>query len=245
MLPLAKCRPPPLTSRALLIGICSLFISCLPPRQNAAVWFFNDGPAFSSANCRFTAVTGGNQLFFVTSAQKRPPRLGRDLLILDLGTHPHVTRVCAASIISGIGDILLLTFTLARIKRTQRVYHFKYRESCTIIFDTREDQTNAPRPFCKAAKGLGCFHFDTRLRENMRLADFVPIAEFARQSICERCGVSSNSPTTLQASRIPRSARVRRPHIAPRSTCRARRSSPRPSSPSCPPPRPPNACSRR
>lgn len=164
---------------------------------------------------------------------------------MDLGTHPHETRVCAASIISGIGDILLLTFTLARIKRTQRVYHFKYRESCTIIFDTREDQTNAPRPFCKAAKGLGCFHFDTRLRENMRLADFVPIAEFARQSICERCGVSSSSPTTLQASRIPRSARVRRPHIAPRSACRARRSSPRPSSPSCPPPRPPNACSRR
>ena len=148
------------------------------------------------------------------------PRLGRDLLILDLGTHPHATRVCAASIISGIGDILLLTFTLARIKRTQRVYHFKYRESCTIIFDTS-------------------------LRENMRLADFVPIAEFARQSICERCGVSSNSPTTLQASRIPRSARVRRPHIAPRSACRARRSSPRPSSPSCPPPRPPNGCSRR
>ena len=221
MLLLANRRPPPLTSRALLIGICSLFISCLPPRQNAAVWFcFNDGPAFSSANCRFIAVTGGNQLFFVTSAQKRSPRLGRDLLILDLGTHPHATRVCAASIISGIGDILLLTFTLARIKRTQRVYHFKYRESCTIIFDAR-------------------------LRENMRLADFVPIAEFARQSICERCGVSSNSPTTLQASRIPRSARVRRPHIAPRSTCRARRSSPRPSSPSCPPPRPPNACSRR
>lgn len=198
-----------------------MFISCLPPRQNAAVWFcFNDGPAFSSANCRFTAVTGGNQLFFVTSAQKRSPRLGRDLLILDLGTHPHATRVCAASIISGIGDILLLTFTLARIKRTQHAYHFKYRESCTIIFDTR-------------------------LRENMRLANFVPIAEFARQSICERCGVSSNSPTTPRASRIPRSARVRRPHIAPRSTCRARRSSPRPSSPSCPPPRPPNACSRR
>ena len=153
-------------------------------------------------------------------AKKRSPRLGRDLLILDLGTHPHATRVCAASIISGIGDILLLTFTLARIEHTQRVYHFKYRESCTIIFDTR-------------------------LRENMRLADFVPIAEFARQSICERCGVSSNSPTTLQASRIPRSARFRCPHIAPRSACRARRSSPRPSSPSCPPPRPPNACSRR
>ena len=221
MLLLAKRRPPPLTSRALLFGICSLFISCLPPRQNAAVWFcFNDGPAFSSANCRFIAVTGGNQLFFVTSAQKKTPRLGRDLLIFDLVSHPHATRVCAASIISGIGDILLLTFTLARIKRTQRVYHFKYRESCTIIFDTR-------------------------LRENMRRADFVPIAEFARQSICERCGVSSNSPTTLQASRIPRSARVRRPHIAPRSACRARRSSPRPSSPSCPPPRPPNACSRR
>lgn len=221
MLLLANRRPPPLTSRALLIGICSLFTSCLPPRQNAAVWFcFNDGPAFSSANCRFIAVTGGNQLFFVTSAQKKPPRLGRDLLIFDLVSHPHATRVCAASIISGIGDILLLTFTLAQIKRTQRVYHFKYRESCTIIFDTR-------------------------LRENMRLADYVPIAEFARQSICERCGVSSNSPTTLQASRIPRSARVRRPHIAPRSACRARRSSPRPSSPSCPPPRPPNACSRR
>ena len=166
MLLLAKRRPPPLTSRALLIGICSLFISCLPPRQNAAVWFwFNDGPAFSSANCRFIAVTGGNQLFFVTSAQKRSPRLGRDLLILDLG---------------------------------DRLSESTPRELCTN-----------------------------------------------RCTMCERCGVSSNSPTTLRASRIPRSARVRRPHIAPRSTCRARRSSPRPSSPSCPPPRPPNACSRR
>ena len=152
---------------------------------------------------------------FVTSAQKRSPRLGRDLLILDLGTHPHASRVCAASIISGIGDILLLTSTLARIKRTQRVYHFKYRESCTIIFDSRLRES-APRKPC---------------------ADCC--------TMCERCGVSSNSPTTLQASRIPRSARVRLPHIAPRSACRARRSSPRPSSPSCPPPRPPNGCSRR
>ena len=222
MLLLAKRRPPPCDFERAALSYLFIAILNLPPRQNAAVWFcFNNGPAFSSANCRFIAVTGGNQLFFVTSAQKkRSPRLGRDLLIFDLVSHPHATRVCAAYIISGIGDILLLTFTLARIKRTQRVYHFKYRESCTIIFDTR-------------------------LRENMRLADFVPIAEFARQSICERCGVSSNSPTTLQASRIPRSARVRRPHIAPRSACRARRSSPRPSSPSCPPPRPPNACSRR
>ena len=125
------------------------------------------------------------------------------------------------------------------------VHYFGYRRYFAFDFYTRANQTNAPRPFCKAAKGLGCFHFDTRLRENMRLADFVPIAEFARQSMCEHCGVSSNSPTTLRASRIPRSARVRRPHIAPRSACRARRSSPRPSSPSCPPPRPPNACSRR
>ena len=164
---------------------------------------------------------------------------------MNLGTHPHATRVCAATVILSVEAFLSLTLTLARIEHTQRVYHFKYRESCTIIFDTREDQTNAPRPFCKAAKGLGCSHFDTRLCEGVRRADFVPIAEFARQSICERCGVSSNSPTTLQASRIPRSARVRRPHIAPRSACRARRSSPRPSSPSCPPPRPPNACSRR
>ena len=71
---LANRRPPPLTSRALLIGICSLFISCLPPRQNAAVWFcFNDGPAFSSGNCRFTAVTGGNQLFFCDFGAKKDP----------------------------------------------------------------------------------------------------------------------------------------------------------------------------
>ena len=221
MLLLANRRPPPLTSSALLIGICSLFISCLPPRQNAAVWFcFNATGIFLRQLPFYSSYRRKSTVFCDFGAKKDPPRLGRDLLILDLGTHPHATRVCVASIISGIGDILLLTFTLARIKRTQRVYHFKYRESCTIIFDTR-------------------------LREGVRRADFVPIAEFARQSICERCGVSSNSPTMLQASRIPRSARVRRPHIAPRSACRARRSSPRPSSPSCPPPRPPNACSRR